>query len=452
MDKEKQMLFNIDQNVNSEFFLELLRNNYERYHNIHYLGQLIGEFFIHHVIHKDGYGFEFYITEVEKLYNEYREKNISPEQFYFERSKLIAIVIANKLNIDITKEIEPESIEMVRNYFLQEYVTNGYVTHSFPEAYFDSIMKDGLIGSTEDRKEKPKDIMEIQSIFMRKGVVSPMGGYPYYGGSGIYFEHDFTKVFQHAIDSPEWFNWFTSSDHSTVYHTNVEPSPYILRSEPDCRRNVMDLCTNAGLSEEETERVLSFYEQQYSVFSSPKLNVALIPKKVVGKDSIEQTGVHGLGVIETIMCVLSDKSKQYTEHNGNVYEGTIEPSKFVVANIPEASRYMYANEYERETEEHLTDPRRNMAVIENAENNKHRLVPYMVPEIEIAKEVIKKKPIVEPESRLEEAKTPEMELNKPKTLALRYPNRGAVSISTIAVVIAIIVIVLLFGVYMLVWR
>ena len=50
MDKEKQMLFNIEQNVNSEYFLELLRNNYERYHNIHYLGQLIGEFYIHHVI------------------------------------------------------------------------------------------------------------------------------------------------------------------------------------------------------------------------------------------------------------------------------------------------------------------------------------------------------------------------------------------------------------------
>ncbi len=390
MDKDKQMLFNIEHNVNSEYFLELLRNNYERYHNIHYLGQLVGEFFIHHVIHKDGYGFEFYIKEVENLYNKYREKNISPEQFHYEKSKLMAMVIANKLNIDITKEIDQESIERVRNYFLQEYVVDGYVTHSFPEAYLESIMKDGLIGSTEDRKEKPKDIMEIQSMFMRKGVVSPMGGYPYYGGSGIYFEYDFTKVFQHAIDAPEWFNWFTSSNHSTIYHKNVEPSPYILRSEEDCRVNVLDLCNNAGLSEEETQRVLVFYEQQYRVFSSPKLNVALIPKRVVGKDSIEKTNTQGLGVIETINCVLVDRAKQYTEHKGNVFEGTIEPNSFIVANIPEASRYMYANGYDRETREHLIDPQSNMAVIENAERNKHRLVPSMVPEIEIAKEVIKK--------------------------------------------------------------
>ena len=39
---------------------------------------------------------------------------------------------------------------------------------------------------------------------MEKGIAAPLGGYPYYGGSGIYYEHDFTKVFQHAINSPEW--------------------------------------------------------------------------------------------------------------------------------------------------------------------------------------------------------------------------------------------------------
>lgn len=62
--------------------------------------------------------------------------------------------------------------------------------------------------------EQPK---EIQNIFMSKGIVSPMDGYPNYGSSGIYYEHDFTKVFQHVIDSPEWFNTFTSSDHITSY-------------------------------------------------------------------------------------------------------------------------------------------------------------------------------------------------------------------------------------------
>ena len=123
---------------------------------------------------------------------------------------------------------------------------------------------------TNDRTKNSHEIEEIQNMFVSKGVVTPMGGYPYYGGNGIYYEHDFTKMFWHVIDSPEWFCWFTSSDHSTAYHKDIEVSPYILRSENDCRINVEDLCRNAGLNIDETKKVLDFYHNYYNKFSSPK--------------------------------------------------------------------------------------------------------------------------------------------------------------------------------------
>ena len=37
-DKEKLMFINIEKNINSEFFLNILKKNYERYHNVHYIG------------------------------------------------------------------------------------------------------------------------------------------------------------------------------------------------------------------------------------------------------------------------------------------------------------------------------------------------------------------------------------------------------------------------------
>lgn len=209
------------------------------------------------------------MNQIDTLYSQYKAKKISPENFQRQKAKIIASIIASKLNINVNTELNQENLSKIQNYFLREYVSNGYVAHSFPETYFDSIIKNSLIANADERTDKPKEIQEIQNIFMSKGIVGPMGGYPYYGGSGIYYEHDFTKVFQHAIDSPEWFNTFTSSDHITGYPKKIETVPYILRNEKDCRQNVEDLCQNANLNSEETQKVLDFYKKQYKKFSSP---------------------------------------------------------------------------------------------------------------------------------------------------------------------------------------
>ena len=384
---EERMLSNIEKNINSDFFIQKLKNNFEKYHQIHYVGRLIGELYIHHIIHKDGFGFEEYMNDMEELYTKYYERQISPEQFERERSIFIATIIAKKLNIDI-KQVSQEDLSNIKNYFLNEYVTNGYVSHSFPDAYYESIMKDGLIASTDDRSEKPQDIQEIQNIFMSKGVITPMGGYPYYGGTGIYYEPDFTSMFQHAIDAPEWFAWFTSSNHSSAYQKDVETIPYVLRSEKDCRVNVEDLCTNSELSEEETKKVLEFYEQQYNKFSSPKLNVALIPKSVVGKDNIKATETQDLDLISTISFVLKDGAKQYKEHVGNVSQETIPPQNFKVSVIPSADKYMYATNYYRETKENLLNNENSLATLENIEHNLDRVTPSMIPKLKEIRQLL----------------------------------------------------------------
>ncbi|MEE0683776.1 MAG: hypothetical protein UC703_05130 [Bacilli bacterium] len=387
-DKEKLMFINIEKNINSEFFLNILKKNYERYHNVHYIGDLIGELYIHHIIHKDGYDFESYMKQFEELYSAYKDRELSPEQFELQKSKMIAGAIASKLGIDVHGDVKDDDLSKIQNYFLQEYVSYGYVTHAFPDAYYDSIVENGLVASISDRIEKPKDIQQIQDLFMAKGITSPMGGYPYYGGSGIYYEHDFTRVFQHAVDSPEWFNWFTSSDHTATYHKNVETSPYILRSEENCRVNVEDLCRNADLNSYESKKVLDFFQEQYRKFSSPKLNVAFIPKRVVGKSDISKAVPSNMDLLSTISYVLKDGAKQYTEHNGNVHFETITPEQFKISVIPSANIYMFANQYFRESKEHLTNFQSNLSVLDTVENNQHRLVPSMIPKIEVAKQVI----------------------------------------------------------------
>lgn len=406
------MLENIDKNINSSFFIEMLRNNWDRTHSVNFLSNLIGELYIHHVINKDGYNFEYYMTQVEKLYFEYRERKISPENFKAQRARLISTVIATKLGIDVNN-ITPENLSKVKDYFLEEYVSNGYVTHSFPDAYYESIMKNGLIASTESKQDKPLEIQEIQDIFMSKGVVAPMGGYPYYGGSGIYYEHDFTKTFIHAADSPEWFKWFTSSDHTKTYHDNVEVSPYVLRNESACRINVDDLCSNAGLNQSKREKVIEFYQKYYNKFSSPKLNVAMISKKTIGKNIIVDALPQDLDLLRTIEYVLGDGARQYTEHSGNVYFETISPTDLNISIIPNASDYIKETKYHRETKEHLTNYDNNLAILENACKNKDRLTPSMIPKVEEAINQIKNKKASQQIESSELEKTPLIDSQKP---------------------------------------
>ncbi|UKI57441.1 MAG: hypothetical protein L6V81_08960 [Clostridium sp.] len=62
----------------------------------------------------------FYMREIESLYIKLYEKKISYEEFNIEKNqKLISIVIAKKLGIDISKGVTEEDKAMVKSYFFR---------------------------------------------------------------------------------------------------------------------------------------------------------------------------------------------------------------------------------------------------------------------------------------------------------------------------------------------
>lgn len=390
MDDKMSLTTNINNALKSDFIIQMMKRNWESSRSIGVLGNLFGEVYTHMIIHKDGYGFEYYMNQMETLYSKLGTKQIDMEQFDTEKAKVISAVIASKLGIDTSKELSNEEEKAIKDFYLNEFIKNGYVSHSFPETYSESIMTNGLISNPNNRSNTPDEKQWVQETFMSKGVVAPIGGYPYYGGSGIYYEHNYSKIFQHAIYSPEWFSWFTSSDHILSFQS-IENSPYILRDQEACKRNVMDLCSNAGLSNEETERVISFYQKNYSEFSSPKLNVGLISKQLVGKSDISKAVPDDLGLLDTITYTMKDKASEYTEHQGNVYYDTISPSDIIFTSIPEANKYIKVEGYNRESKEHLTNPRSNYAIIKRAIKNASRMPSKMVDNVMKAKAMLEEK-------------------------------------------------------------
>ncbi len=370
------MMENIEKNINSDFFIDMLRRTYEQTHSIQVVGDIIGELYLHHIINKDGFEFEEYMRTMENLYSKLGNKEITREMFEKEKAIAISTIIAHRLGVDTNKEITPEEQTKIKEYFLNEYITNGYVSHAFPAIYTDSIMKKGLLANPENRGESNVEVDEIQMMFMDKGIIAPLGGYPFYAGSGIYFEHDFNKVFQHAIYSPEWFNWFTSACHTQGF-PELEKSPFIMRDEAACRKNIEDLCKNADLDPNETQKVISFYEKNYKKFQSPELSVALVSKKAVGKDNIELAVSPETGLIYTINLVLNDERGQFKEHIGNVSRVDIDPKDIHITHIPNADKYLYVNGYLRESKESLTDPKINLNMLKRIDSVSERLNPAL---------------------------------------------------------------------------
>lgn len=394
---EQLMLRNLEANMNSDFTRDLLKRNWDNSHSTGTLSNLIGEIYLHHILHKDGFEYENYMRRVTDLYFRQATKQMSKEDFDRERARIIAGGIALKLGFDIQNELTQNESNQIKQYFVNEYVTNGYVSHSFPEAYRESIMTNGLVAKTDGRGHNLDMTEKIQKMFMEKGVIAPLGGFPFYSGSGIYYEHDFTKVFFHAIHSPEWFKWFTSSDHLKS-SADISTTPYVLRDEEACRRNVMDLCSNAGLNTEESNMVMQFYQENYAKFESPVLNVGLISKKTVDKDTLEIPD--DLDLLDTITFVLNDNAHQYIEHKGNVAYETITPEQIKLTHIPDLITYMHAPEYSRETKEHLLDPEENLKRLEQIEDNLARMSPEM---IQIVRDT--KNHIIESRKNLEKQET-----------------------------------------------
>ena len=107
------------------------------------------------------------MNRMSDLYFKLATKQLSKEEFDSERARIISGGIALKLGIDSQQQSKEES-EQINQFFINEYITNGYVTHSFPEAYRESIMANGLIAKTSDRGHNLDKIEEIQKIFMKK--------------------------------------------------------------------------------------------------------------------------------------------------------------------------------------------------------------------------------------------------------------------------------------------
>ena len=80
MDDKMSLTTNINNALKSDFIIQMMKRNWESSRSIGVLGNLFGEVYTHMIIHKDGYGFEYYMSQMETLYSKLGTKQIDMEQ------------------------------------------------------------------------------------------------------------------------------------------------------------------------------------------------------------------------------------------------------------------------------------------------------------------------------------------------------------------------------------
>ena len=321
------------------------------------VSDLIGDVYIYCFVHNDGSDLDLndVINYVERMgeayFNCYGDEKVIQDI----RTKELVKSIAQRLDIDISSEsISKEDDQKIKDYFLKNFVENGYVMHSFSGAAEDSIRKYGF--SSSKRIWDGNEIIQIGDMFKAKGTISSVGAYPYYSGGGMYVTNNACDIYWHGLSAPEWFKWFTSANHN-VQSANIEDSPYYLRNYEGCRQNVSDLCDNSELNEAEKKSVMEMFEKNWKMLGTERMCVALIPKRVIGKNNVEDAIMPGQNCLDTIKTVLQDGRGQYVEHQGNSLKQTVTENDMIIMELPNSREIFGEHVYNRETKEKLYNPK-----------------------------------------------------------------------------------------------
>lgn len=362
------------------------RNSNGKSDNVYLSGKLIGEVYRYAIIHQSQETIKIedvidYIQEIRQLHldtysDEFKDKPKQEKNKYIEaeRSKIVAKSIAEKLNIDCSSYPSVESQEKIKDYFIKNYVEDGYVFHSFPYARKESVERDGF--TKIEKLWDNEKVSEVVKIFEDKGVIKALGGYGFYDEETkenfdannpdskrkIYVEHNPEAIFFHELSAPEWFKIFTSSSHSLTSE-DIKTMPFFVKNYDACKQNVKDLCNNAGLTLEEKEKVGFLFKECWKTLGKPELVTALIPRKKVGKDNVSKE-IENMDFLETISYISTDGARDFIEHVGNVVDAEdINGNDISIVETPPADRYFVCENFTRETKEQLYDPAKNIASI-----------------------------------------------------------------------------------------
>ena len=147
---------------------------------------------------------------------------------------------------------DPDLVERI----IQNYLINGYYSYDFNGIFKKNIKTNGLdsrITLLDDQRQ------EIHQIFTKHGYSKIFGIQSSHKPPSFLLGANLTLSGQRSLDSPEWFNNFTSG--GIRPQKAYEDAAFSRRDYPTCLNNIVKVCKEYELSVDEINQVIDFFNE-----------------------------------------------------------------------------------------------------------------------------------------------------------------------------------------------
>ena len=184
---------------------------------------------------------------------------------------------------------------------INNYIVDGYYFHSTNGAFYNYINTKGLI-----LKDKPWDIKEMQkikNIFSKYNKKDIFGLYQGEERTPIYLDTNISSSAYYSVSSPIWFLYFTSGG---MNNKNSLKEAYRKRNYDECLKNIYKVVKECDLTKEETDKVIEYFNKQYSIFGlNMEPLLLLIKRKSVNEERINETKLDNESELEYVKRMMN---------------------------------------------------------------------------------------------------------------------------------------------------
>lgn len=221
-----------------------------------------------------------YVAQLRRIMKKFNTGN----DLYVGLNKTLGKLIASKLNLEDTDTTENK--QAIIKYIYERYIQNGYIFHSFPAEYLEEIRNTGIDSS--EAYYNLEEVKEIDAIFKNHGMGKVFDGLNEDRNYAIDITDSPLIAYFNALNMPKYLNTFTSTN-EYLPDNKYDRNAFYKKDKVACLDNIKRLSNNAGLTTQEKEKVLDFFEKEWRLYkcSSCSPYIMFIKRSSLGKNYLD---------------------------------------------------------------------------------------------------------------------------------------------------------------------
>lgn len=256
-------------------------------------------------------------------------------------TKLIIKVCGYKFGIEDYDSIENK--KTIIRFIYEKYIVNGYLFHSFPHTFKDSVLTNGLNSNGYYRSlDEVKKINEILEKYNINNTFSKN----LEDKESLYITDSFFMTCFYANNSPLYMQELCEN----IYigkSKKFKKDSYVKKNYTECIDNINMVLTNKEATMEEKELIINFFDKEWKELKLRESlpTIALIKRSVLAKDEIENFQDLLRNIEEESLFIIISKILN-VRYNEEEYVGVIDSKDINVSEIPRISDFYKNNKIE----------------------------------------------------------------------------------------------------------